>query len=194
VTGVMAGRLTSRFQLTNLLITSSVSMALGLATLSFLPASYGYLGMVFPLLLVAAGAGPGFTLLNTAGLAAVPPERSGQAAGIIYMFRFGGGAIGVAVASALHGVFFRSQLAARLSETPVSAAQQKLLEQPGAVERLRQLESGVIASQVEQLRLAFHESFAAAFANTLRLNVILPIAIAALVIALMDNKLRMVKR
>ena len=194
VTGVMAGRLTSRFQLTNLLITSCVSMALGLATLSFLPASYGYLGMVFPLLLVAAGAGPGFTLLNTAGLAAVPPERSGQAAGIIYMFRFGGGAIGVAVASALHGVFFRSQLAARLSETPVSAAQQKLLEQPGAVERLSQLESGLIASQVEQLRLAFHESFAAAFANTLRLNVILPIAIAALVIALMDKKLRMLKR
>jgi MFS family permease len=194
VTGVMAGRLTSRFQLTNLLITSCVSMALGLATLSFLPASYGYLGMVFPFLLVAAGAGPGFTLSNTAGLAAVPPERSGQAAGIIYMFRFGGGAIGVAVASTLHGAFFNSQLAARLSETPVSAAQQKLLEQPGAIERLRQLESGLIASQIEQVRLAFHESFAAAFANTLRLNVILPIAIAVLVIALMDDKLKMQKR
>jgi EmrB/QacA subfamily drug resistance transporter len=188
VTGVMAGRLTSRFQLTNLLITSCVSMAVGLVILSFLPASYGYLGMVFPFLLVAAGAGPGFTLLNTAGLAAVPPERSGQAAGIIYMFRFGGGAIGITVASALHGAFFNSQLMARLSETPVSAAQQKLLQQPGAVERLTQLESGLMASQIEQVRMAFHESFAAAFANTLRLNVILPIAIAVLVIALMGRQ------
>jgi EmrB/QacA subfamily drug resistance transporter len=188
VTGVMAGRLTSRFQLTNLLITSCVSMAVGLVILSFLPASYGYPGMVFPFLLVAAGAGPGFTLLNTAGLAAVPPERSGQAAGIIYMFRFGGGAIGIAVASALHGAFFNSQLMARLSETPVSAAQQKLLEQPGAVERLTQLESGLMATQIEQVRMAFHESFAAAFANTLRLNVILPIAIAVLVIALMGRQ------
>jgi EmrB/QacA subfamily drug resistance transporter len=194
VTGVMAGRLTSRFQLTNLLITSCVSMAVGLVILSFLPASYGYLGMVFPFLLVAAGAGPGFTLLNTAGLAAVPPERSGQAAGIIYMFRFGGGAIGIAVGSALHGAFFNSQLVARLSETPVSAAQQKLLEQPGAVERLTQLESGLMASQIEQVRMAFHESFAAAFANTLRLNVILPIAIAVLVIVLMDDKVKMLKR
>ena len=188
VTGVMAGRLTSRFQLTNLLITSCVSMAVGLVILSFLPASYGYPGMVFPFLLVAAGAGPGFTLLNTAGLAAVPPERSGQAAGIIYMFRFGGGAIGIAVASALHGAFFNSQLTARLSETPVSAAQQKLLEQPGAVGRLTQLESGLMATQIEQVRMAFHESFAAAFANTLRLNVILPIAIAVLVIALMGRQ------
>jgi EmrB/QacA subfamily drug resistance transporter len=188
VTGVMAGRLTSRFQLTNLLITSCVSMAVGLVILSFLPASYGYPGMVFPFLLVAAGAGPGFTLLNTAGLAAVPPERSGQAAGIIYMFRFGGGAIGITVASALHGAFFNSQLMARLSETPVSAAQQKLLEQPGAVERLTQLESGLMATQIEQVRMAFHESFAAAFANTLRLNVILPIAIAVLVIALMGRQ------
>jgi MFS-type transporter involved in bile tolerance (Atg22 family) len=41
VTGVMAGRLTSRFQLTNLLIASCVSMAVGLVILSFLPASYG---------------------------------------------------------------------------------------------------------------------------------------------------------
>jgi MFS family permease len=188
VTGVMAGRLTRRFQLTNLLITSCVSMAVGLVILSFLPASYGYVGMVFPFLLVAAGAGPGFTLLNTAGLAAIPPERSGQAAGIIYMFRFGGGAIGIAVASALHGAFFNSQLVARLSGMPVSAAQQKLLEQPGAVQRLAQFESGLMASQIEQVRLAFHQSFAAAFANTLRLNVILPIAIALLVIALMGRK------
>src|SRR5918996_2228622 len=123
VTGVMTGRLTSRFQLTNLLIISCVSMAAGLLILSFLPASYGYSGTVFPFLLVAAGAGPGFTLLNTAGLAAVPPERSGQAAGVMYMFRFGGGAIGNAFASAPYGAFFNSQLVARLSETPGSAAQ-----------------------------------------------------------------------
>ena len=60
----------------------------------------------------------------------------------------------------------------------MSATLQKLLEQPGAVERLRQLESGLIASQIAQVRMAFHESLAAAFTNTLRLNVILPIAIA----------------
>ena len=189
VTGVMAGRLTKRFPLTNLLIASCVSMALGLAILSVV-ASYGYLGMVFPFLLIAAGAGPGFTLLNTAGLAAVPSERSGQATGIIYMFRFGGGAIGIAVASTLHGVFFHSQLAARLSETPLSVAQQRVLEQPGAIERLIQLESGLGASQMEQVRLAFHESFAAAFANTLRLNVILPIVIMVLVMMLIKREVR----
>ena len=187
-TGVMAGRLTSRFPLTSLLIASCVSMALGLAILSFLPASYGYLGMIVPFLLIAAGAGPGFTLLNTAGLAAVPSERSGQATGIIYMFRFGGGAIGVAAASTLHGLFFHSQLVARLSETPLSVAQQKVLEQPGAIERLKQLESGLVASQMEQVRLAFHESFAAAFANTLRLNVILPIVIMILVMMLIKRE------
>ena len=96
--------------------------------------------------------------------------------------------------TALHGGFFNSQLVTRLSETAVSAAQQKLLEQPGAVDRLKQLESGLMASQIEQIRLAFHESFAAAFANTLRLNVVLPIAIAVLVIVLMDHKAKILKR
>jgi len=194
VTGVMAGHLTSRFQLKNLLITSCVSMALGLLTLSFLAGSSGYLGMVLPFLLVAIGAGPGFTLLNTAGLAAVPPERSGQATGIIYMFRFGGGAIGVAVASTLHGAFFQGELVTRLSETPVPSALRKILEQPGAIERLAHVESGLVTSQIEQIRLAFHESFAAAFADTLRLNVIFPIAIAVLVMVLLHGKIEALKR
>ena len=47
VTGVMSGRLTKRFQLATLLIVSCAFMAVGLAILSFVPASYGYAGMVF---------------------------------------------------------------------------------------------------------------------------------------------------
>lgn len=193
ITGVMSGRLTKRYQVTTLLIVTCLSMALGLAILSFVPASYRYLGLVFPFLLVAAGAGPGFTLLNTAGLVAVPSERSGQATGIIYMFRFSGGAIGVAVASALHGALFHKQLVFRLSETPLSFAQQKILEQPGAAERIGQLESGLVGSQAEQVRQAFHESFEAAFSGMLRLNVILPIAIGVLVIVLMGKAKRTIK-
>lgn len=187
VTGVMSGRLTKRYPVTTLLSATCLSMALGLAILSFVPASYGYLGLVFPFLLVAAGAGPGFTLLNTAGLVAVPSERSGQATGIIYMFRFGGGAIGVAVASALHDALFHKQLVSRLSETPLSFAQQKILEQPGAAERIGQVESGLVGRQLEQVRQAFHESFEAAFSGMLRLNVIIPIAIGVLVVLLMGT-------
>ena len=152
------------------------------------PASSGYLGMVIPFLLVAAGVGPGFTLLNTAGLAAISAERSGQATGMIYMFRFAGGAIGVAAASALHGALFQRELVLRLSATPLSLAQQKILEQPGAAERIGQLDTGLVASQLEQVRQAFHQSFEAAFTGTLRLNIILPIAIAILVIMLMEKK------
>lgn len=188
VTGVMSGRLTSRFQLSILLIAACVSMALGLAILSFVPVSYGYGGIVIPFLLIAAGAGPGFTLLNTVGIAAVSPERLGQATGMIYMFRFGGGAIGVAAASELHGAFFQRHLAFRLSETPLSLAQQKLLEQPGAAERIENIDAGLITSQVELVRRAFHESFAAAFTGTLRLNLIWPIAIAILVAITLRSK------
>src|SRR5438874_9796564 len=190
VTGVMSGRLTSRLPFPSGPITSFVSVALGLAILSFVPASYGYIGMMLPFLLVAAVAGPGFTLLNTAGLAVIPPERTGQATGMIYMFRFAGGAIGVTAASALHSALFHRQLVSRLSETPLSFAQQKLLEQPDAAERIGQLDSGLVASQVEQVRQAFHESFVAAFTGTLRLNAILPLAIAILKMMLMGKKER----
>ena len=185
MSGVMSGRLTRRFQLTPLLVATCISMALGLAILSLVPASYGYVGLVLPFLLVAAGAGPGFTLLNTAGLTAISSERSGQATGIIYMFRFGGGAIGVAAASALHNALFHKQLFFRLSETPLSVAQQKILEQPGAAEHIVQLDSGLVTSQAEQVRQAFHESFQATFSGILRLNVMLPVAIGILVVLLM---------
>ena len=46
----------------------------------------------------------------------------------------------------------------------------------------------MVASQVEQIRQAFHESFVAAFTGTLRLNVILPIAIAILAMRLLGNR------
>jgi len=39
-----------------------------------------------------------------------------------------------------------------------------------------------------QVRQAFHESFAAAFTGTLRLNMILPIAIAILATMLLEKK------
>lgn len=184
--GVLSGRLTRRFPLPTLLLASSCSMALGLAVLSFVPAASGYFGMVIPLMLIAAGAGPGFTLLNAAGLAAVPPARSGQATGMIYMFRFGGGAIGVAVASALHSVLFRHHLVPRLAQSSLSFAQQRLLEQPGAAERLSQF--GLSPAQIEPIRQAFHDSFHAAFAGNLRLSVLMPIAIIGLVILLMKGQ------
>jgi EmrB/QacA subfamily drug resistance transporter len=187
VSGVMSGRLAKRFELASILIVSCAFLTLGLAFLSFVPASYGYSGMVLPFLLIAAGAGPGFTLLNTAGLAAVPPERSGQASGMIYMFRLGGGAVGVAAASALHSALFQRHLVSGLSGVSLSFAQKKLLEQPGASERIGQIGSGLMPSQVEQVRHAFHESFVAAFSGTLRLCLILPIAIAILVILLMTG-------
>src|SRR5262249_45054035 len=136
------------------------------------------------------GAGPGFTLLNAAGLAAVSSERSGQATGIIYMFRFGGGAIGIAAASALHAVLFHRQLVFRLTETPLSVTQQKVLVQTGAAERIGQIDSGLMANQAAQVRQAFHDSFIAAFTGTLRLNVIVPIAIGILLVLLMGKKKR----
>jgi len=188
ITGILSGRLTTQFSLATLLITSCIFLAVGLAALSWVSPAYGYGGMVFPFLLVAAGVGPGFTLLNTAGLAAIPSERSGQGTGMIYMFRFAGGAIGVAAASALHYAFFHRQLVFRLSETPLSLAQQKVLEQPGAAERIGQIETGLIASQAEHVRQAFHESFVAAFSSTLRLNVIMPIAIAILAMVLLKKR------
>jgi EmrB/QacA subfamily drug resistance transporter len=191
ITGIMSGRLTKRFPLPALLIMSCVFLAAGLAILSFVPASSGYVGMLLPFLLIAAGVGPGFTLLNTAGLAAISASRSGQATGMIYMFRFSGGAIGVAAASALHSAIFRRQLALRLSEAPLSLAQQKLLEQPDAAERISQLDRGMVAGQVEQIRQVFHESFVAAFTDTLRLNVILPIAIVILAMMLLRKTTEM---
>ena len=70
----------------------------------------------------------------------------------------------------------------------MSLAQQKILEQPSAAERIGQIDSGLGASQVEHVRQAFHESFVTAFSTTLRLNVIMPIAIAILAMMLLKKK------
>ena len=96
----------------------------------------------------------------------------------------------MAAASALHGALFQRHLIPRLSKASLSFAQQKLLEQPGAAERIGQIDSGWGASQVENVYQAFHESFVAAFSTTLRLNVILPIAIAILAMMFLEKKVK----
>jgi EmrB/QacA subfamily drug resistance transporter len=190
ISGIMSGRLTRRLNVATILVVSCIFLAVGLALLSFVPPSDGYGGLVLPFLLIAAGAGPGFTLLNTAGLGAVPAERSGQASGMIYMFRLGGGAIGVSAASALHGAFFTKHLTFAVSQNSLhlSLVQQKLLEQPGASQRVQQIVSGLMPIQVEQVQRAFHDSFAAAFTGTIRLCIVFPIAIALLVLLLMRRE------
>jgi hypothetical protein len=70
----------------------------------------------------------------------------------------------------------------------LSFAQQKLLEQPGAAEQIGKIDAGLITSQVELVRQAFHESVAAAFTGTLRLHLIWPIAIAILVAMTLRSK------
>ena len=54
--------------------------------------------------------------------------------------------------------------------------------------RIGNIDAGLIGSQVELVRQAFHESFAAAFTGTLRLNLIWPIAIAILVAITLRSK------
>jgi EmrB/QacA subfamily drug resistance transporter len=187
ISGVMSGRLARHMSMATILVVSCVLLAAGLAILSVVPASDGYGGMVLPFLLIAAGAGPGFTLLNTAGLGAAPAARSGQASGMIYMFRLGGGAVGVAAASALHGALFHRHLVFALSQASLKLpfAEQKLLERPGASEHITQFGSSLMPGQVDQVRQAFRDSFAAAFTGTLRLCVILPVIVALLILLLM---------
>jgi hypothetical protein len=152
-----------------------------------MPASYGYIGMVLP-----------FLLLPLASVPDLLAEHSWPGCDFRGALRPGygndlhvsvcGGAIGVAAASALHSAIFRRQLVFRLSETPLSLAQQKLLEQPGAAERIRQIDSGWSRARWNKSVRHFTNRSSAAFTGTLRLNVIVPIAIAILTMMLMIRK------
>jgi EmrB/QacA subfamily drug resistance transporter len=74
----------------------------GLIQLSRIPADGGYLGDVLPgLLLVGAGIVGGFAAMTTAGNAGVPAEEAGLAAALLSAAQQLGGALGLAVLSAI---------------------------------------------------------------------------------------------
>lgn len=74
----------------------------GLVQLSRIPVDGGYLGDVLPgLLLVGAGIVGAFAAMTTAGNAGVPAEEAGLAAALLSAAQQLGGALGLAVLSAI---------------------------------------------------------------------------------------------
>jgi len=139
----MSGRLTKTvFQLAALLIVSCAFMVVGLAA-PFVHCQRlmvtGGDGVAVFLFISPPVPGPGLLSAKTQPASTrVPPERSGQATGMIYMFRFCGGAIGVAAAScASQRSLSRSFSSLDCPQPRLSIAQQKLMEQPGAAETHR---------------------------------------------------------
>jgi len=82
--------------------TGALIAAIGLLLLSRVPVDGGYVGHILPgLLLVALGVGPVFVGVTTAANAGVDPSRAGLAAAILNASQQIGGALGLAIFSAV---------------------------------------------------------------------------------------------
>ena len=105
----LAGPFTERVGPRRVLVTGTALVALGVAWLSRLPLQGSYLGDILgPSLVIAIGLGLAFVALTIASTAGVHPEHAGIAGGLINMTQQVGGALGLAVITAvatsgLHG-------------------------------------------------------------------------------------------
>ncbi len=114
VTSLVSGRLADR-------IGARLPVALGLALqavgcflLYLTEVSTTYSGLWLPTLVAGVGVGMTFSTPSAAGLPAVPPDESGEASGIINIFRYLGASLVVAVGS----LAFTSSRARRARSAP----------------------------------------------------------------------------
>lgn len=114
VVGVFAGigtRLIGRIGTRPVLVSGLLVTGVGLVVLSRIPVDGSYLSDILPgLLITAAGVGFAFVAITTAGNAGVPAERAGLAAALLNSAQQVGGALGLAVLTAIATSRTRHQL------------------------------------------------------------------------------------
>jgi EmrB/QacA subfamily drug resistance transporter len=108
----LAPRLVARFPAKPLMVAGLLPVIAGMAWLSRVSASTGYLtGLLGPMLLLGAGIGVVFVPLTTASLAGVAPEDSGAAASLVNVMQQVGGSVGLAALVSVFGTAARSAAA-----------------------------------------------------------------------------------
>jgi MFS family permease len=107
-----APRLIPRFGPRPLMIAGMLPVIGGMAWLSQVSASTGYLtGVLPPMLLFGLGMGAVFVPLTTVSLAGVRPEDSGAASSMVNVMQQVGGSLGLAVLVAVYGTASRNAAA-----------------------------------------------------------------------------------
>jgi predicted MFS family arabinose efflux permease len=100
----LASRLLGRFRPVPLMIAGTLPVIAGMAWLSRLTVTSGYLpGVLGPMVLFGAGLGLAFVPLTTVSLAGVRPEDSGAASSMVNVAQQVGGALGLAVLVSVYG-------------------------------------------------------------------------------------------
>jgi len=139
-----------------LLSIGHVLVVLGALWIIMMPFSWGYIGIVPPMILVGAGGGMIFGPAGTAAVNAADPSRAGLAGGLSFMFHLGLGAIGVGGATALMYATSLRSLGAGLERIGVKmpAADQVALNaaaQAPATRELLHSYSPEVAAKIEPL-------------------------------------------
>ena len=141
-------------------------LVVGCVLMLFTKESWGYIGLVPFMILIALGGGLAFGPAGTAAVDAVGAKRAGLAGGLSFMFHLGLGAIGIACATALMfstaiGKVSSTLAAAKLS-LPASDARvlaAGTLEDPA----VKAIDGKFSGSEAETISQAVQQSFAAGF-------------------------------
>jgi MFS family permease len=181
----LAGSIASTFGPRLPIIAGLLSSALGVLWISRIDTHAGYQNLVGGLMLVGLGMGLASPQISNAAVSSAPAALAGAASGMNSMARQVGGAIGIALLTAIFSGRFTSHLAQDLAESGLPATEQRrVLASAGDItgstgQSTSTPEAGMIHS-------VFHAAFAQGMADTL--TVFAALAGAGMLVALLIRR------
>ncbi len=100
-TSFVAGRLYDRLGAKVVVASGATLLGAGMVLLSFMDTGSSFTSLVPGMVVLGAGVGLFYSSITTAGVTALDPSRSSLAGGIVYMCQIAGGAVGLAVNTAI---------------------------------------------------------------------------------------------
>jgi MFS transporter, DHA2 family, methylenomycin A resistance protein len=150
---LVSGRLADRIGARLPVAVGLALQAVGCLLLYFTDVSTTYSGLWLPTLVAGLGVGMTFSTPSAAGLQAVPPEESGEASGIINIFRYVGASLVVAVGTLFYAGVGIAEMNRQLDAAGVTRIEEEQLDQAltGSPD--------AIAEQANQLQGAQRQAF-----------------------------------
>ncbi|MEQ9618551.1 MAG: MFS transporter [Deltaproteobacteria bacterium] len=190
-----AGKLYNVFGPKFIVSAAAVLIALGAFLFSLLTPESGYTSLLPGQVILGIGLGIGFSSITTAAIGAVNQSRSSLAGGLIYMFQIGGGALGLAVSTAIFTDISKRSLASTIGHAGITlnGAERNTVENfLSGLESKSRLVEQFSPAVGEKIVSIVHDSYILGLHDAMLFVSLISIAGAVLSLIYIEGKSRMV--